>query len=123
LFQSISHAAEVLSPEALVSAEINPSEQTNPMDILLSALDSRVDADSEPCNAGFADLVARVTQRIDALGTPAPGTDVSATVLDVVQDVAQFTLAWAEPENTAAAQSPTGPILRSDDTTHAERRW
>ena len=106
-----------------MSAEIDPSELTNPMDILLSALDSRVDADSEPCNAGFADLVARVTQRLDALGTPATGTDLSATVLDVVQDVVQFTLAWAEPENTAGAQSPSGPILRSDDGIRAERRW
>lgn len=95
------------------------------MDILLSALDPRVDATTDADDPGFADLVARVTRRLNAPGILANPTQLDAAVIAVIQDVAQFTLAWAEPEDgvghTANGMSVAGS--QSEDAISAQRRW
>jgi hypothetical protein len=95
------------------------------MDILLSALDSRVDATADPIDPGFADLVSRVTRRLNTLGTPAAPEQLDAVVLEVVQDVAQFTLAWADPQDRVIepAIGMRTTDLQTAEVIHAERRW
>ena len=99
------------------------------MDILLSALESGTDtldgSTTDHDDPGFVELVGRVTRRIVGLGTVVPSDEVSAAVLSIIQDVAQFTLSWAEPENSVI-QAPTD-ITRItpqyDESIRAERRW
>lgn len=90
------------------------------MDILLSALesaaDSRTDSASEDDDPAFIALLSRVTQRITALGTGASAAEVNAAALALVQDVAQYTLSWAEPEGAASQPS----VLRRNATTMRE---
>ncbi|HEY8310695.1 MAG: hypothetical protein ACHQQP_08180 [Gemmatimonadales bacterium] len=95
------------------------------MDILLSALDPRAGATSEPDDPGFADLIARVTQRLDALGAQVCATELNAVVLEVVQDVARFTLSWAEPEDhvVPAHVESRGVAMQSNEAMRGERRW
>jgi hypothetical protein len=95
------------------------------MDILPSALDSRVGAVAGDDDPGFSELVARVTNRLHLLGIPADSDELRAAVLDVVQDVAQFTLAWAEPESGVHASmvEPRGTESRTAPEMRAESRW
>ena len=99
------------------------------MDILLSALESgansAADLAAEHDDPGFVALLTRVTQRIVALGTGASSADVDAAAIALVQDVAQFTLSWAEPEGAAPLSSTEtrGITLQSDERNSAERRW
>jgi hypothetical protein len=90
------------------------------MDILPSALDSRIDPVSSHDDPAFSDLVARITHRLAALGLQADAERLHTTILEVVQDVAHFTLAWAEPEVTGSEPS-AGPFSRSEHDAH--QRW
>jgi hypothetical protein len=95
------------------------------MDILPSALDSRIGATSSDDDPGFSDLVARITRRLHALGTQASQEQLDATVLDLVQDVAKFTLAWAEPKTVAGEETIDSHRTEShaDQELSAESRW
>ncbi len=88
--------------------------------MLLSALesgaDSAADSTAEDDDPGFVALVSRVTQRIVALGIEASDAAVNAAALALVQDVAEFTLSWAEPEDGA----PQPSVLRRNATTVRE---
>lgn len=99
------------------------------MDILLSALDSGADSVEESAtnidDPEFVELVLRATRRIVALGTEASVAEINAAALAVIQDVAQFTLAWAEPEGAVPQPlgDARGTTLQSDEKIRAERRW
>jgi hypothetical protein len=97
------------------------------MDILPPALDCRTNTTADSDDPEFTELVERVTGRLSALGTPAAQAIIRATVLEVIQDVAHFTLAWAEPADGADAEGPEGRSRKSDnhsnETINAERRW
>ena len=52
--------------------------------------------DEQGDQPGFASLLERIQQRMDALGVSAPADVVNAAALDIAQDVARFTLDWVE---------------------------
>jgi hypothetical protein len=53
-------------------------------------------SDEQVDQPGFASLLDRIQQRMDALGVSAPAEAVNAAALDIAQDVARFTLDWVE---------------------------
>jgi hypothetical protein len=79
------------------------------MDILPSALDRRTAEPEVPDQTGLADLIARVTRRLDSLGIAAPDFQRDAAVLDIVQHIAEFALSWAEGGDDREQNDDAGP--------------
>jgi len=95
------------------------------MDILRSALESGADSNRQHDEPGFVALVTRVTRQIVALGVTAESAEVDAASLALIQDVAQFTLSWAEQDGDASSSSANsyGVTLKPEENIRAERRW
>ena len=76
------------------------------MQILMPARDfmsAGTDPEDQP---GFASLLERIQQRLDALGVSVPAEQVNAAALDIAQDVARFTLDWVEGDSNSES-APT----------------
>jgi len=61
--------------------------------------------DEQGDQPGFASLLERIQQRMDALGVSAPAEAVNAAALDIAQDVARFTLDWVEGDVADAPET------------------
>ena len=76
------------------------------MQILMPARDF-MSAGTDPADQpGFASLLERIQQRLDALGVSVPADQVNAAALDIAQDVARFTLDWVEGDSNSES-APT----------------
>jgi hypothetical protein len=81
------------------------------MDFHVPGRDTAPDGTGAVDHAGFAELLENIRARLRALGLVAAPEQVDAAALDIVQDVASFTLAWAECDegdatNTIAIAAP-----------------
>lgn len=93
------------------------------MDFHVPGRDAAPDGTGAADHAGFAELLESIRARLRALGLVAAPEQVDAAALDIVQDVASFTLAWAECDegdanNAAAIPAPPPRLAVPHDEVH-----